>query len=61
MSRTTASINRIGKYLDQISGLDGIVADMVEQKEQEIRQMVKDILKSHSEANIFDYEGGGKE
>lgn len=45
MSRTTASIMRINKELDKISGLDCIVADMVEQKEHEIKKMVECILK----------------
>lgn len=57
MSRTTASIWRISQELDKISGLDGIVADKVEQKEMEIKEMVKDILENHSEASIFNYDG----
>lgn len=55
MSRTTASIMRINEQLDRISGLDGIVADMVEEKEKEITKMVYNILDSHSEASVFDY------
>lgn len=61
MSRTTASIMRISKELDKISGLDGIVADMVEQKENEIKSMVECILKYHSNANIFNYFGKEEE
>lgn len=57
MSRTTASIKRINQRLDKISGLDGIVADMVEQKEKEISEMVSDILENHSEASLFNYYG----
>lgn len=49
MSRTTASIMRINEQLDRISGLDGIVADMVEEKEKEITKMVYNILDNHSE------------
>lgn len=55
MSRTTASIMRINREFDKISGLDGIVADMIEEKEKEIKVMVEDILKNHSEASIFNY------
>lgn len=61
MSRTTASIMRINKELDKISGLDGIVADMVEQKETEIKKMVECILKNYPNASIFDYFGKQKE
>lgn len=61
MSRTTASIMRINKELDKISGLDGIVADMVEQKESEINGMVEDILENHPNATIFDYAGDKKD
>ena len=57
MSRTTVSIKRISQELDKISGLDGIVADMLEEKEKDIREMVDDILKNHSEASIFNYYG----
>nr|WP_155857702.1 hypothetical protein [Clostridium sp. 12(A)] len=60
MSRTTSSIMRINKEFDKISGLDGIVADMLEEKEKEIREMVDYILENHPEANIFDYYGTGK-
>ncbi len=61
MSRTTASIMRINKELDKISGLDGIVADMVEQKEHEIKKMVECVLKNYPNASIFDYFGKSKE
>ena len=47
MSRTT-SIMRINKELDKISGLDGIVANMIEEKEREIKEMTKLILDNHS-------------
>ncbi|WP_154520444.1 hypothetical protein [Clostridium sp. WB02_MRS01] len=57
MSRTTVSIKRINQELDKISGLDGIVADMLEAKEKDIREMVDDILKNYSEASIFNYYG----
>ena len=52
---------RINRELDKISGLDGIVADMVEQKESEIKKMVECILKNYSNASVFDYFGKGKE
>lgn len=61
MGRTTASIMRINKELDKISGLDGIVADMVEQKEHEIKKMVECILKNYANASVFDYFGKQKE
>lgn len=61
MSRTTASIMRINKELDKISGLDGIVADMVEQKEHEIKKMVECVLKNYTNASVFDYFGKPKE
>ena len=57
MSRTTRNINRITEDLDRISGLDGIVADKVEKLADEVHEMVEDILKNHSEASIFNYEG----
>lgn len=57
MSRVNMSINNIARQLDRISGLDGIVADMVAQKEKEITEMVEDILVNHPNANLFDYEG----
>lgn len=57
MSRTTASIMRINEQLDRISGLDGVVADRIEEEERKITAMVDCILKNHSEASIFDYNG----
>jgi|LSQX01.3.fsa_nt_gb hypothetical protein len=57
MSRVTASIKRINKELDKISGLDGIVADLIEMKEKEIKALVKHILMYHREASIFNYYG----
>lgn len=57
MSRTTTSIMRINKELDKISGLDGMVADMLEEKEKDIREMVEDILENYSEASIYNYYG----
>lgn len=52
---------RINKELDKISGLDGIVSDMVEQKESEIKKMVECILKNYPNASVFDYFGKGNE
>ena len=57
MSRTTAGIMRINRELDKISGLDGIVADKIEDLEKQVKNMVSDILDNHSEASIFNYEG----
>lgn len=57
MSRTTASIMRINKQLDKVSGLDGIVAGKMEELEQSVKMMVKDVLENHSEASIFNYDG----
>lgn len=57
MSRTTRNINYITKELDRISGLDGIVADKTEKLAIEVHEMVEDILKNHSEANLFNYDG----
>ena len=57
MSRTTRSIYIITKELNKISGLDGIVADKMEELEQQVKNMVSNILKHHSEANLFDYCG----
>lgn len=47
--------------MDKISGLDGIVADMVEQKEHETKKMVECILKNYLNASVFDYFGKPKE
>lgn len=60
MSRTTAGIMRINQELDKISGLDGIVADKIEELEKEIKIMVSDILENHSEASLFNYWGNSK-
>lgn len=57
MSRTTASIYRIKNELDKVSGLDGIVADRMEELEKYIGKMIDDILNNHSNASIFDYFG----
>lgn len=51
MSKVTAGIMRINQELDKISGLDGIVADKIEQLEVYVKSMVEDILDNHSEAN----------
>lgn len=60
MSRTTAGIMRINQELDKISGLDGIVADKIEELERQVKDMVSDILKNHPDATIFDYNGLSK-
>lgn len=60
MSRTTAGIMRINQELDKISGLDGIVADKIEELEKYVKEMVSDILNNHSEASIFTYSGNLK-
>ena len=57
MSRTTLGIMRINQELEKISGLDGIVSDKIEDLEEQIKVMVSDILKNHSEASMFDYYG----
>lgn len=59
MSRTTAGIMRINQELDKISGLSGIASDKIEELERQIKAMVSDILKNHSEASVFDYYGDG--
>ncbi len=59
MSRTTVGIMRIHQELDKISGLDGIVADKIEELEKQVKEMVSNILENHSEASIFDYYGNG--
>lgn len=60
MSRTTAGIMRINQELDKISGLDGIVADKIEELEKAVKTMVSDILNNNSEASLFNYEGQTK-
>ena len=58
MSKVTAGIMRINQELDKISGLDGIVADKIAELEIKVKEMVSDILENHSEANVFNYDGG---
>ena len=60
MSKVTAGIMRINQELDKISGLDGIVADKIEQLEIYVKSMVEDILDNHSEASIFNHWGNDK-
>lgn len=60
MSKTTAGIARINQELDKISGLDGIVADKIEELEKKVKIMVSDILENHSEASLFNYWGNLK-
>lgn len=57
MSRTTTAIFRITNKLDEISGLDGIVADKLDELEKQVNILVEDILKNHPNACIFDYYG----
>lgn len=59
MSRVTAGIFRIKSELDKISGLDGVVADRIEELEIRVKEMVKAILKDNPESNVFDYYGKG--
>lgn len=59
MSRTTAGIIRINQELNKISGLTGIVSDKIEELEVQVKLMVSNILKNHSEASMFDYYGDG--
>lgn len=61
MSRTTACINRIKEQLDSVSGLDGIVADLLEVEEQHISKIIEIINKYFECATIFDYYGSQKE
>ena len=60
MSRTTRNINQITQELDRISGLDGIVADKMENLADEVHSIVEEILTNHSKASLFDYYGNGK-
>lgn len=53
MSRTTKSINQIKADLDRISGLDGTVADTLEQLARDVHKIVEEI-----EANISDDDKG---
>lgn len=48
MSRTTRNINQITQELDRISGLDGIVADKMENLADEVHSIVEEILTNHS-------------
>lgn len=57
MSRTTVAINRIKEELDSISGLDGIVADIIEDLDIEVHYIVEKIRKEYSNASIVDYLG----
>lgn len=59
MSRTTAIIKRINDKLETISGLDGVVADMLEIEEQHINAIVDLCTKQFADATIFDYKGCG--
>ena len=47
MSRTTKAINHIKEDLDSISGLTGIVSDIMEIKAAEIHAMVRCILQEY--------------
>ena len=49
MSRTTACIMRINEQLDRISGLDGPVADLLENEERRISKIVDRVLKAHDD------------
>ena len=60
MSRTTRNINFINERLDEISGLDGIVADKVEELAKQVDVLVDNILKNHSEASTFNYYGNNQ-
>lgn len=60
MTRTTKGIMKINQELDKISGLDGIVADKIEELEKTVKTMVSDILENHSEASLFNYWGNSK-
>ena len=60
MSRTTRNINQITQELDRISGLDGIVADKMENLADEVHSIVEEILTNHSKASLFDYYENGK-
>ena len=57
MSRVDMAIKSIKEDLDSISGLDGIVADLVEHKATEVKLMVEFIKQFHPNANLFDYYG----
>lgn len=61
MSRTDRNIYIIAQELNKISGLDGIVADKIEELAQQVKNVVSDILKNYSGANLFDYYGEDKD
>ena len=58
MSRVTKAIMLINKDLDSISGLDGIVAEIIINIQKDIHNQVEIIKQNFSNANIFDYYGG---
>lgn len=60
MSRTTKAINSIVADFSRISGLTGIVSDLVEIKATEIHAFVEYVLEHHPEANAFDFFGQPK-
>ena len=57
MSRTTKAISIITEELNKVSGLTGIVSDMMEKLAEDVTLMVQDILENHPNANYFDYNG----
>ena len=57
MSRTNQAINSIKEDLDSISGLDGIVADILEIMQEDIHNRVLFIRDNFPEANLFNYYG----
>lgn len=58
MSKMTASIYRINKVLESVSGLDGIAAEIMENMvEPFVSSAVRHIQRNHPEANAFNYMG----
>lgn len=57
MSKTTVSIDNIKNDLDSISGLTGIVSDIMADLEMYIHNVVTRIKENHSEASAFNYYG----
>ena len=57
MSRTTTAIKKITEDLDSISGLTGIVDDMMDILQKDIHNRVEFIKENFPEANLFDYYG----
>ena len=57
MSRVTRAIRNITDELDKISGLDGIVADKLENLEKQVKEMVSDLLNNNSQASLFNPKG----